>query len=366
MEFQHLTLRLWETHHVMTDGQILKEPGQVSPILGSVSAAYVQALVDTAVAQGADRTAILSRAAIHPAQLTEPAWRLEVTGLLRLFDVARELSGNELIGLHMGMSVRPRTFSALGYAAMSCSTLGEAVMLIPRYEGVVYDGGVTTVRSQSGQVRVAWRSGLNDRRRTQPINEAIVAGWLSFGRWITGMRGEMREVCFQHPPPPNIEKYDKFFGCPVRFEAEDNALTCDMQLMALPLVQHDDQLRKLMEQQAQNQLRDLRGPTLTLRVITAIRQRLPQQTLTTADIASMLGLSERTLRRHLQTEGHSLSELLTRVRKELAQHYLADRELSLTDIALLLGYAEQTSFTAAFKAWTGLPPGEYRLRQFGD
>lgn len=350
----------------MTDGQILKEPGQVSPVLGSVSAAYAQALVDTAVAQGADRAAILARTAIHPAQLTEPTWRLDVTGLLRLFDAARELSGNELIGLHMGMAVQPRTFSALGYAAMSCSNLGEAVMLIPRYEGVVYDGGVTTVRSQSGQVRVAWRSGLNDRRRTRPINEAIVAGWLSFGRWITGMRGEIREVCFQHPPPPKLEEYNRFFGCPVRFEAEENALTCDMALMALPLVQHDDQLRTLMEQQAQNQLRDLRGTTLAVRVITAIRQRLPQQTLTAASIAGMLGLSERTLRRHLQTEGHCLGDLLTQVRKELALHYLADRELSLMEIALLLGYAEQTSFTAAFKTWTGLPPGEYRLRQFGQ
>src|SRR3546814_11872785 len=48
-------------------------------------------------------------------------------------------------GLHMGMQVRPRTFSALGYAAMSCNTLGEAVALIPRYESLVYDGGSTVV-----------------------------------------------------------------------------------------------------------------------------------------------------------------------------------------------------------------------------
>src|SRR3546814_1848526 len=41
--------------------------------------------------------------------------------------------------------VRPRTFSALGYAAMSCNTLGEAVALIPRYESLVYDGGSTVV-----------------------------------------------------------------------------------------------------------------------------------------------------------------------------------------------------------------------------
>lgn len=46
-----------------------------------------------------------------------------------------------------------------------------------------------------------------------------------------------------------------------------------------------------------------------------------------------------------------------------ALHYLADRDLSLMEIALLLGYSEQSSFAAAFKVWMGVPPGEFRLRQ---
>lgn len=344
----------------MKDGQTLGESGQGRSALGSVSAAYARALVDTAVAQGADRGAVLARATIGPVQLADPAWRLDVSGLLRLFDAARELSGDDLIGLHMGMQARPRTFSALGYAAMSCGTLGEAVMLIPRYEAVVYDGGTTTVRSRAGEVCVTWRSGLSDRSRMRPVNEAIVAGWLSFGRWIAGVRGELREARFQHAPPAKRAEYEGFFGCPLRFEAADNALTFDVRLMAQPLVQHDEQLRGLMERQAETQLRDLRGAGLAARVVSAIRQRLPRQAPTAAEIARALGLSERTLRRRLQAEGASLGELLTQLRRELALHYLADSSLSLMDVALLLGYAEQTSFTAAFKAWTGLPPGEYR------
>jgi len=82
-----------------------------------------------------------------------------------------------------------------------------------------------------------------------------------------------------------------------------------------------------------------------------------------AGIARMLGLSERTLRRHLQAEGASFADVVSAVRQELALHYLADAGLGLMEIALLLGYSEQSSFTAAFKSWTGLPPGEYRLRQ---
>src|SRR3546814_20640912 len=114
----------------------------------------------------------------------------------------------------MGMQVRPRTFSALGYAAMSCNTLGEAVALIPRYESLVYDGGSTVVSAAGGCARVAWCSGMPDGERMRPVNEEIVAGWLSFGRWITGIRGEMRAACFHHRAPADRPALEQFLGCP--------------------------------------------------------------------------------------------------------------------------------------------------------
>src|SRR3546814_5070108 len=88
---------------------------------------------------------------------------------------------------------------------------------------------------------------MPDGERMRPVNGAIVAGWLSFGRWITGIRGEMREACFQHRSPANRAAYEPFFGCPVRFGADDNALSFDIGLLATPLVQHDEQLYRLME-----------------------------------------------------------------------------------------------------------------------
>jgi AraC-like DNA-binding protein len=346
----------------MSGGQILGQNGQRASALGSVSAAYAQALLDTAIASGAERKLLMSRAGIAAEQLRDPGWRLPLAGLLRLFDHARELSGDDLIGLHMGMQVRPRTFSALGYAAMSCSTLGEAVALIPRYESLVYDGGITQISLAGKLARVSWQSGMQDHARMRPVNEAIVAGWLSFGRWISGIRGELREACFQHPRPLALTEYERFFGCPLRFDAADNALSFEVTLLATPLIQHDDQLRGLMEQQAREQLRQIQGTQLTPRVIAAIRRCLPQRAPAAAEIARALGLSERSLRRHLHTEGSSFGDLVIRLRHELALHYLAEPDLGLAEIALLLGYSELSSFTAAFKSWTGVPPREYRQR----
>lgn len=350
----------------MTPGQILVQNGQLPTTLGSVSPAYIQTLLDTAANAGVDRKRLQAAAGIDDDALRDPAWRLPLNGLLRLFDHARSLGAGDMIGLHMGMQVRPRSFSALGYAAMSCRTLGEAVALIPRYESLVYDGGITRVTVSSGIVRVAWQSGMQDHARMRPVNEAIVAGWLSFGRWISGLHGQMHEACFQHPRPASTAEYERFFGCTLRFDAADNALSFEQGLLAIPLIQHDDQLRDLMERQARDQLQRIQGTQLTPRVLDAIRQRLPHQAPTTSEIASSLGLSERSLRRHLQAEDCTFGDLVARLRQQLALHYLNDPHLGLAEIALLLGYREQSSFTAAFKSWTGLPPREYRLRQSSD
>lgn len=77
-------------------------------------------------------------------------------------------------------------------------------------------------------------------------------------------------------------------------------------------------------------------------------------------IAENLCMTSRTLRRKLESEGTSYSDLLTSVRKALAIDYLTTTLLSAEDVALTLGFSDAVSFRHAFKRWTGLTPNEYR------
>mgnify|MGYP003689138031 FL=1 len=77
-------------------------------------------------------------------------------------------------------------------------------------------------------------------------------------------------------------------------------------------------------------------------------------------VASALGYSLRTFYRELRAAGYSYRGLLAHTRHTLARQYLADPALAQTDVALLLGYSEQSSFIRAFRSWTGMTPGEYR------
>jgi AraC-like DNA-binding protein len=77
-------------------------------------------------------------------------------------------------------------------------------------------------------------------------------------------------------------------------------------------------------------------------------------------VATELGMSERTLVRNLAEKGTSFSEILSQLRHELAMKYLREPELNLTQVAFLLGYANQSAFSAAFKRTTGQAPREMR------
>jgi len=87
---------------------------------------------------------------------------------------------------------------------------------------------------------------------------------------------------------------------------------------------------------------------------------LPDARVSLKEVASEMALSVRTLQRRLTAGGQTFQGLLDRTRQELAQSYLRDRSLSLFEITMLLGFAEQSSFNRAFRQWVGTSPGEWR------
>lgn len=77
-------------------------------------------------------------------------------------------------------------------------------------------------------------------------------------------------------------------------------------------------------------------------------------------VARQLGLSKRSFFRRLQEHGTSYQQIVDEIRRDLTQHHLREERLSLSEIALLLGYSEVSTFHRAFRRWSGQSPAEYR------
>jgi len=93
----------------------------------------------------------------------------------------------------------------------------------------------------------------------------------------------------------------------------------------------------------------------------AISSFLPHGKACVEDVARALGMSQRTLARRLSAEGLTFSRVLDAMRTDLADHYLRDATLSVSQVAWLLGFQEVSAFTFAFKRWTGQTPSQFRL-----
>ena len=329
----------------------------------TASAAYVQAVVDVAVRAGAPRELLLHR--LGPGDLSSPLERVPMARLIDLFDAAVELTGRPALGLEFGRRVQPGTYSMLGYALMTCDTLADAIALVPRYRRLVFDYGYseTALSCAGDQVEFAWLVLPGSLPYCAPLAEATLAGWYGFGRWILNAEPALSAVHFAHAAPADVAAYAAYFGCPVRFDQARNALLFPRSLLELPLSQADRKLHLAMRERARDALDQVFGATETgRRARQALSKLLPKCEASLGAVAALLEMTPRTLQRRLRGEGLSFKRLLDELRRELALVYLADASLSSLEIALLLGFAEQSSFTRACRQWTGNTPTEYRRR----
>jgi AraC-like DNA-binding protein len=96
----------------------------------------------------------------------------------------------------------------------------------------------------------------------------------------------------------------------------------------------------------------------------AVRQCLASmiglEEISLAGVAGKLGMSRRTLIRHLLREHTSFQSILDEVRSSRARHLLARGDASITEIAFALGFGDASVFTRSFRRWTGSSPSAWR------
>jgi AraC-like DNA-binding protein len=333
----------------------------------SVGAGYARRLCDLVERFGLPRAALLKHAAAGLGRWEPSQPRIPLAALVTLFRSALALTGRRDLGLEFGRQVRPDTFDVLGYALMTCRNLGEAIGLVPLYRRVVFDSGYseTHISEHDGMVKLAWvvlpeatRAGLP---YDELLAESLIASWVGFGRWITGAEMPLAEVRFRHAAPADTQPFTGFFACPVRFAAGENALLFPRELLTQPLLQADAELNLSMRDEARKLIERPRGSQdIAAQVRQLLAPRLPKCEASLKHVAAGMGVTPRTLQRRLASADFSFQDVLDATRRELAQVYLRDPALSALDVALLLGYAEQSSFTRAFRAWFGTTPTAWR------
>jgi AraC-like DNA-binding protein len=332
----------------------------------TASSLYVEYILDHALRCGCDLTADLIELGITDEQLNNPRARVPLTVEQALMARAIERSGDVHFGLHMGESIRPRFMGSLGYASMSGARLRDAVTLMLPYQRVTTEFGSTTGHDEGDAYVIRWVDDAATAKLPHARHhvENYFAACITFGRWmIGGHRHNPSEIRFAHAAPGDTAEYTRVFGCPVRFAAGENAIVLSRASLELPLRDADADVHRVMSGRVQQELSsyNARGSLLE-QVRHAIREEMLDSAPSLEAVAERLGLKPWTLRRKLKVDNLDFSTLLDDVRRALAVDWLAGSDRTVNDIAISLGYSEQSAFNRAFKRWFNATPLEYRER----
>lgn len=194
--------------------------------------------------------------------------------------------------------------------------------------------------------------------------ESTFAALLTAAKVLTGKPLRPRVVWFQHPRPRDIAEHERIFQAPVQFSQPTNRLIFSTECLGWKVLSANASLLSAFDQHAEDILNQLdQSDTYTNRVIQEITRSLHGEVPSIEAIAHNLAISIRHLQRELQAEGTSYQQLLDATRKELALRYLKKPNVTVHDVAFLLGFSEPSAFHRAFKRWTGQTPRAYRALQ---
>lgn len=307
------------------------------------------------LAEGLDPKAIFLTEGIDHEVLGDDSIRLSYDVVDRLRSEAAIQSGNPVYGLQTAKFWHPSSMGGLGYAWLLSSSLLDALQTCARYIRMLNEGLEMKVEMNKSEVLVSLtynRESVNPTVR-EDSNAALL---MSMCRANYGPDFHPMAVQLKHSKSGASAPYFSFFQCPVSFDAEETRLHFDRKQAELACLNANEQLRQMSLNVVHQYLTRFDGDDFKTSVRTEILQQLPNGKITDGSVASALHMTSRTLQRKLQVESTTFKALLTGVRTELAQQYIADSSLSLTEISFLLGFAETSSFSRAYKRWTGESP----------
>ena len=174
--------------------------------------------------------------------------------------------------------------------------------------------------------------------------------------------GTGKEIVPVHVGSPYTygEASARIFGSKVE-KMDGNELVFKKSDLEEPFLTANNVMLDYLEPQLKERLAEaMTSESFTGIVQQKLYQAIPSGFFTIEDIAASLGISSRTLQRNLTAEGTKFNQELQNVQKILAFSYFKNPEMTTEDVAYLLGYSEVSSFSRAFKKWTGQTISEYR------
>jgi AraC-like DNA-binding protein len=312
--------------------------------------------------QGVDPMELLEEAGIDPSHVINADRRIDMERMQRLWQLSTAATGDEAFGLHAAEQLQPATLQGLGLGFLASDTIYEALLRLARFSRILSSGLDMVLEERGKYVDLVYSYDVADLTPNFVwqgfdfgMGLVLVLCRMTLGEYVSPISIESAR-----PQPQDPKVFESMLGSRVSFECERNCLTFVRADIVDQLLTGNDELARINDEQVETYLASFLAVSTAREVVGKIVERLPDGPPSQKQIAGALHVSNRTLQRKLKDEGTSFIDLLQDTRLQLAEKYLAQPQRSIVEVAYLLGFSEPSTFSRAFKRWTGRAPVDYR------
>jgi len=335
-----------------------------------VGAGFARGLFEFAVSRGADAPELLRRAGLTEAMLGNQDARVPMMSYVALMKQGIALAGDPALALHYGEAVNIARVSIVGHIGRGAETMAEALTELNRYVRLIVEADRGA--GAPDRFSIVWEDGkrwLVDTRQnpntfpelTESAFSQLICHTREFGH--PASRPMVMEVHVTHARPGHWEAYEQVWRAPVVFGAARNAMLMDPEWEQYRVQRTDPYVTGVLREKADRMMAELDAVQTAAGRVRVVLERLvgtPEAGIEA--VVRDMGVSRQTLYRRLKAEGVTFEDVLDDVRRRRALQYLDEDGLSASEAGYRVGFADPSSFSRAFKRWTGVSPREWKGR----
>jgi len=327
----------------------------------TISMRVVRALVHAIERAGVPRWKILQAARLAPDAADNLDARLPRSDFYRLCEAALDLTADPAFGLHWAEQLASSALDPIASLVAHAATLGQALGTLAQYHRLLCDDLGYRLSEQKDELLLHCVTLEGASERVQRfMAEATTVRFLTLIR--TFRSGALpQRVSFEYAAPEYSAEYTRVFGERAHFSEPFTGIALDRELLSAQSAVRDAELHDSLRAFVEQRIASLtEGMSYTVRVRDLLVRHGAPRRVSMPEIARALGLSERTLRRRLESEGNTFAEVVSTALSIAAKRCLCDEQRTIQETAYELGFTDKTAFHRAFKRWTGVTPAEFR------
>jgi AraC-like DNA-binding protein len=329
-------------------------------VANSVPMYRVMQMLEGAKRSGVKVEELLAECGIPIEYTEQPDAKVDKKKCIDLMLAVMRRTEDEFMGFGGGPRSKPGTFSMMAHAVINCPTLEKALQRSQQFYGL-FDYPIRSFAVvESDQFKVVYQTKRDSEFRAF-ILESLMFIVLRFMSWLIGQQIVPKHIAFDFEPTSEDREYGDLFPCPVLFSQDENVIVMDKRYMDHPLVQNELSLSKFLKSSLEELIDgNIQNASLNAQIRSIISEEYGNCFPDFSVVCDKLNMTPQTLRRRLKDENTSYQDIKDTIRKDASVYYLAKPELSIDEIALLMGFSEASSFHRAFKKWTSKTPSAYR------